>query len=281
MPRGFICCICCSAMQRENIYERIKGASMRNLLLTIAYNGAGYHGWQVQENAHSVQAAFQEALHTVLAQPVDIKACSRTDTGVHARQFCISCKTASQIPVQRMPLALNRHLPPDIGVLDCREVPMDFHARYSCKGKEYQYEIWNTRLRDPFLSGRVLHYWQRLEEDLLDRAARQFIGTYDFTSFCTLDSREMGDMCRTVFDAGVTRSGNRVVFTVSANGFLYNMVRIMVGTLLRVQQGKYRVEDIAEIIAAKSRKRAGPTAPACGLYLNRVFYEDSCLGRRL
>lgn len=247
---------------------------MRNLLFTIAYDGANYHGWQIQENAPAVQAAFQQALYTVLSETVEIKACSRTDTGVHARAFCISVKTNSQIPVLRMPLALNRHLPPDIGVLSCKEMPLDFHARYSCKGKEYQYEIWNSRLRDPFLNNRAVHYWQKLDESLLDKAAKHYIGTHDFTSFCTLDSREPGDMHRTVFDAGVARQGEKVIFTVSADGFLYNMVRIMAGTLLRVQQGKYLVEDIPKIIAAKNRKHAGPTAPACGLYLNRVFYSE-------
>lgn len=246
---------------------------MRNLLLTIAYDGANYHGWQVQENAHTVQAAFQEALYTVLDETADIKACSRTDTGVHARQFCVSVKTNSQIPVQRLPLALNRYLPPDIGVLTACEMPMDFHARYSCSGKEYQYEIWNTRLRDPFLSNRVLHYWQKIEEKQLDEAAKHYIGRHDFTSFCTLDSREVGDMHRTVSHAGVVREGDKVIFTVAADGFLYNMVRIMVGTLLRVQQGKFQAQDIPGILTAKSRKAAGPTAPACGLYLNRVFYS--------
>ena len=147
-----------------------------------------------------------------------------------------------------------------------------FHARYSCKGKEYCYEIWNHPVREPFLAGRALHYWYPIDEALLDQAARHYLGSHDFSSFCTLDKRERGDLTRRVFTSRVERRGDLVVFTVGADGFLYNMVRIMVGTLLRVQQGKFSPEDIPGILEAKDRKAAGPTAPACGLYLNRVFY---------
>ncbi len=245
---------------------------MRNLLLTITYDGTAYHGWQIQENALTVQQVFQEALFRVTGQREDLKGCSRTDTGVHARQFCLSLKTAAPMPPQRLLAALNHYLPPDVAVKDCREVPPDFHARYSCKGKEYCYEIWNHPVREPFLRGRALHYWYPMDEALLDQAARRYVGVHDFTSFCTLDSRDRGDLTRRVWESKVERRGNLVVFTVAADGFLYNMVRIMAGTLLRVQQGKLDPEDIPGIIAARERKAAGPTAPACGLYLNRVFY---------
>ena len=127
-------------------------------------------------------------------------------------------------------------------------------------------------MRDPFLKDRALHYWYPLDQDLLNRAAAHYVGRHDFSSFCTLDRREKGDLTRTVTKAQVTRQGDMVLFTVAADGFLYNMVRIMVGTLLRVQQGKLAPEDIPGILQAKDRKAAGPTAPACGLYLNRVFY---------
>ena len=244
----------------------------RNLLLTIAYDGSRYHGWQVQENALTVQEVFQKALVSVTGRGEDIKGCSRTDTGVHAREFCISFHTESKIPPERLVAALNRYLPKDIAVKGCREVSPEFHARYSCKGKEYVYEIWNHPVRDPFLRDRALHYWYPIDEALLDRAAKHYLGSHDFSSFCTLDRREQGDLTRTVTEAKVERRGDLVLFTVAADGFLYNMVRIMVGTLLRVQQGKFTPEDIPKIIEAKDRKTAGPTAPACGLYLNRVFY---------
>lgn len=245
---------------------------MRNLLLTLTYDGSAYHGWQIQENAPTVQAAFQEALRRATGRVEDIKACSRTDTGVHAREFCVSVKTESLIPPERLAAAVNHYLPEDIAVKACRPVPKDFHARYSCKGKEYCYEIWNHPIREPFLRGRALHYWYPIDEVLLNAAAQHYIGRHDFTSFCTLDKREAGDFTRTVADARVERRGDLVVFTVAADGFLYNMVRIMAGTLLRVQQGKLAPDDIPPILAARARSAAGPTAPACGLYLNRVFY---------
>lgn len=245
---------------------------MRNLLLTIAYDGSRYHGWQVQENALTVQEVFQKALFSATGLREDIKACSRTDTGVHAREFCVSLLTESRIPPERLAAALNHYLPEDIVVRSCKAVPLDFHARYSCKGKEYTYEIWNHPVRNPFLQNRALHYWYPIDENLLDRAAKNYLGSHDFSSFCTLDRREKGDLVRTVTESKVERRGDLVLFTVAADGFLYNMVRIMVGTLLRVQQGKFAPEDIPGILEAKSRKAAGPTAPAWGLYLNRVFY---------
>lgn len=247
---------------------------MRNLLLTICYDGSNYHGWQIQQNAVSVQQVFQESLYKVIAETPDIKGCSRTDSFVHARQFCISLKTEHTIPCDRLTGALNHFLPEDMAVLSCREVPLDFHARYSCTGKEYVYQIWNNPVRDPFLNRRALHYWYSLDEQRLNQAASCYLGSHDFTSFCTLDSRDRSDLTRTVTKAEVTREGDMVLFTVAADGFLYNMVRIMVGTLLRVAQGKLEPEDVAGVIEAKNRKAAGSTAPPHGLYLNRVFYEN-------
>lgn len=245
---------------------------MRNLRLQLSYDGKGYHGWQVQENAVAVQQVLQEAIARVLGRCPDIKGCSRTDSGVHALDYCVSMKTDHTIPCERFLRALNHYLPPDIAVKDCREVPLDFHARYSCTGKEYIYKIWNHPVRDPFSDGYVLHYWYPLDVEQLNRAARHYLGRHDFTSFCTLDSRDKGDLTRAVTTSRVERQGDLVIFTVAADGFLYNMVRIMVGTLLRVAQGKFSEDDIPQIIAGRDRKLAGPTAPPWGLYLNRVFY---------
>lgn len=250
---------------------------MRNLLFTICYDGRNYHGWQIQQNALSVQQVFQEALARVLGAAPDLKGCSRTDTGVHALRFCISAKVGREIPCARLVGAMNHYLPPDIAVLSCREVPPEFHARYSCRGKEYVYKIWNSPVRNPFLNGYALHYWYPLDEEKLGRAAACFVGTHDFTSFCTLDARDRGSMVRTVSKARVSRDGDLVLFTVAADGFLYNMVRIMVGTLLRVAQGKLLPGDVADVIERRDRRAAGPTAPACGLYLNRVFYEGEVM----
>lgn len=187
--------------------------------------------------------------------------------------YCISFKTNHTIKCERLVYALNRYLPNNIVVFDCVEVSHDFHARYSCKEKEYIYKIWNDKIRNPFLDGYVLHYWYNIDVDMLNRAARSYIGKHDFTSFCTIDKRRIDNMIRNVYSFDVKRKDQMIIMTVRADGFLYNMVRIMVGTLLRVAQGKIKEDDIQEIISAKDRNKAGPTASPCGLYLNRVFYE--------
>lgn len=245
---------------------------MRNLLLTISYDGKAFHGWQIQKNALAVQEVFQKALYNIIGGYADIKGCSRTDSGVHANMYCISLKTEHPIPEERLKAALNRHLPMEVAVYDCRQVEEDFHARYSCKSKQYIYKIWNSEVRNPFLNGYALHYRYKIDEKQLHKAAQAFVGKHDFTSFCTFDKREKGDFVRDVKMFSVERDKDLVTMTVEADGFLYNMVRIMVGTLLRVQQGKIPEDGIGEIIEKKDRKFAGPTAPACGLYLNRVNY---------
>ena len=246
---------------------------IRNLLLTICYDGRHFHGWQIQQNAFTVQEAFQNALTKIIGGSFDIKGCSRTDTGVHANMYCISVKTQHPIPCERLAAALNRWLPLSVAVLSCKEVGADFHARYSCKSKEYIYKIWNSPVRNPFLDGYALHYRYPLNAEQLHQAAQAYVGRHDFTSFCTLDNREPGDMTREVRHFSVTRDGDMVMMRVEADGFLYNMVRIMVGTLLRIAQGKIPPDGIPAILAAKNRQLAGPTAQACGLYLNQVHYE--------
>lgn len=245
---------------------------IRNLLITISYDGSAYHGWQIQQNALAVQEVFQKALESIIGTNYDVKGCSRTDSGVHANMYCISMKTNHVIPCVRLQAALNRFLPMDIVVIDCKEVALDFHARYSCKSKQYIYKIWNSKVRNPFLNGYALHYRYELDEKVLNRAAQAYVGSHDFTSFCTVDKREKGDLTRNVYSFSVTREGDMVTMQVEADGFLYNMVRIMVGTLLRVSQGKINPDGISDIINAKNRACAGPTAPACGLYLNKVIY---------
>lgn len=245
---------------------------MRNILLTMMYDGCRYHGWQVQSNALTVQEVFQSSLYRVIGEKVDIKGCSRTDSGVHANMYCVSFRTEHRIPCERLPAALNNYLPEDVAVLSAKEVPDDFHARYSCKGKEYIYKIWNQEVRNPFLVGHALHYWYRTDIDRMNRAAEHLVGRHDFTSFCTLDNREKGDFHRTVKNLAVTKSDGLVTVTVEADGFLYNMVRIIVGTLLYVSEGKIDPDDLPGIIKGENRKLSGPTAPPHGLYLNRVIY---------
>ena len=249
---------------------------MRNLLFSIHYDGSRYHGWQIQTNAISVQEVFQNALFEILNEKCDIKGCSRTDAGVHANMYCVSVKVNSGIPCERLRMAMNKFLPADIAVHFIADVPLNFHARYSCVGKEYIYKIWNRRVRNPFLVNRAFHYWYPLDLEKLRLAGQNFVGTHDFTSFCTFDSRNPENMVRTVksFDIDKTPEG-LVTVRIAADGFLYNMVRIMVGTLLHVSMGKIAPDQIPDIITAKDRSLAGPTAVAHGLYLNKVFYDDN------
>ncbi|MDR1564794.1 MAG: tRNA pseudouridine(38-40) synthase TruA [Oscillospiraceae bacterium] len=244
---------------------------MRNLKLSIRYNGRAYHGWQVQRNAIAVQQVFQEALAQILPELPDIKGCSRTDTGVHANQYVINFKTESQIPCEKFIRALNRYLPDDIAVYECSEAALDFHARYCCKGKQYIYKIWNSPHKNPFMKGLALHYTHPLDEKLMNEVAQQFLGRHDFSAFCSANS-DVEDRVRTVTLARVEREAELLTFTVEADGFLYNMVRIMAGTLLWVAEGKIAANAIASVIQSGERGRAGKTAPPEGLYLNKVFY---------
>lgn len=244
---------------------------MRNLLLTLRFDGKKYHGWQVQKNAITVQQILQDCIQNILQKREPVVGCSRTDTGVHANVYCCSVKTENTMLCDRFMAALNSTLPYDIAVVNCFEVPQDFHARYDCKSKQYIYKIHNSRVKDPFLYGYALHYKYPLDADMLNKQAKDFIGTYDYVGFCGSNSR-IRTTIRTVKNASVERHGDLVIFTVEADGFLYNMVRIMVGTLLEMAQGKIKENTIKDILASKNRTFAGHTAPSCGLYLNKVNY---------
>lgn len=244
---------------------------MRNLLLTLSFDGSAYHGWQVQENAVTVQQALQDALEHICGVRDNIVGCSRTDSGVHANMYCCNLRTEHTIPCDRLVTALNAVLPRDIAVSNCEQVPFDFHARYDCTSKEYIYKIWNFPNKNPFLYDYSLHYKYPLDAEMLDGQAKQYMGEYDFASFCAAGS-SVASTVRNVTNASVKRDGDMVVFTVEANGFLYNMVRIMVGTLIDISSGKIEKNSIADIIAAKDRGKAGFTAPPHGLYLNKVNY---------
>ncbi|MBP1546260.1 MAG: tRNA pseudouridine(38-40) synthase TruA [Oscillospiraceae bacterium] len=245
---------------------------MRNIRVKIAYNGTAYHGFQRQENAVSVQNILEERLSRLTASQVKINGCSRTDTGVHANEYFFSFMTEHNIPCENIIRGMNSLLPADIAVLDCEEVPSDFHARYSCTGKEYIYRILNRSVRDPFLDGLVFHYPYPLDIEAMNRAAAHIEGTHDFLSFCgALGVKE--NTVRTVSLCKVERMGDEAVITVRGDGFLYNMVRIIAGTLIYVSEGKISPDDVSDIIESRDRSRAGLTAKPCGLYLNRVFYD--------
>ncbi|MBO5410788.1 MAG: tRNA pseudouridine(38-40) synthase TruA [Clostridia bacterium] len=244
---------------------------MRNLFLTISFDGTAYHGWQVQNNAVTVQETLQDALEQICSNRDNVVGCSRTDAGVHANMYCCNIRTQSAIPCEKLVGALNALLPRDIAALSCEEVDWDFHARYDCKSKEYIYKIWNSPNKNPFLFGYSLHHKYLLDVEMLDRQAKDFIGTHDFSSFCAAGS-SVEDTVRTVMNASVEREGDMITFRVEADGFLYNMVRIMVGTLIDIARGKIPQNSIPQIIEARNRFAAGQTAPAHGLYLNNIHY---------
>ena len=248
---------------------------MRRLLLTLRYDGTHYHGWQVQPGVVTVQQVLQDAIQSVTGVRAGVIGCSRTDSGVHANMFCCTFDTESAVPIERMPLALNQHLPSDVAVYRCEEVALDFHPRYLAQGKRYCYHIWNDPCRNPFWDRYALRRTGRLNEQLLNRAAAAFVGTHDFAAFCAAGADTAAeDTVRTVSKAEVKRDGKLVTFTVEADGFLYNMVRIMVGTLLDIAAGALPPDAIETALETGRREDAGFTAPALGLFLEKVYYEE-------
>ena len=245
---------------------------MRRVMLKLRYDGGAYHGWQVQNNATSVQTVLQNAAEMVLGNRPNITGCSRTDAGVHANMFCCHLDIEKSISDDRLIAALNAHLPNDIAVFECKTVDNDFHARYSAVGKNYVYKIYSSPYRNPFYEGHCLHVKNKLDIELMNAAAQKFVGKYDFSAFCSSGS-SVKDTVRNVQSVEVRKNGDMVEFSVTADGFLYNMVRIMVGTLLYVNEGKIKVDEISNIIESGDRSRAGKTASPSGLYLNEVYYE--------
>ena len=223
-----------------------------NFLLTLAYDGTNYCGFQVQPNGRSVAAVFQDALEAVLGARPDIKGCSRTDAGVHALGFRLNFHADTRIPPEKLPLALNQHLPPDIRVLAARVVPEDFHARYAAHTKTYLYRIHNHPIDSPFDAAYYTRMPKHLDEVRMQAAAQQFVGTHDFLALCAAGSSA----------------------EVTADGYLYNMVRILAGTLCEVGAGRMQPEQIPGILAGCDRSQAGPTLPAKGLFLKCVEYPD-------
>lgn len=250
---------------------------MRNFKVRIAYSGTAYHGWQRQNNALAVQEVFENALFVLTGQHITVQGCSRTDAGVHAREYVLSFMLDSSISCHGIVFGLNPKLPDDISVLSCEEAPLDFHARYCCKGKEYEYIVHNSQIKNPFYKDTAYRSWYPIDADLLDRAAKDFVGTHDFKAFCSTDC-EKENTVRTIHYFNVRRDGDLVIFSVSGDGFLYNMVRIMVGTLLYINEGKLGEHEIPEIFRTLDRTKAGKTVPPQGLYLNRVYYDefDAC-----
>ena len=241
----------------------------------IKYLGTAFHGFQVQPELRTVQGELNAALNEAFGLPCKVTGCSRTDAGVHANEFCLTVECdGGTIPADKLPIAVSRFLPEDLSLFYAKECNESFHPRYDVKEKEYLYRIMNTRIYDPFYYGRVWFLPRYVDDAALEKmnaAAKHFLGKHDFSTFMA-EGSDVEDTVRNITSLSVAREGDIIDVRISADGFLYNMVRIIVGTLTEVAFGRISPDDIPEIIASRDRSRAGMTAPAEGLYLNRVVY---------
>lgn len=243
------------------------------VLLRIAYDGSNYSGWQIQPNAVTVEGELQKALNHLFGGEVPMIGASRTDAGVHAYGNVAVIDVNTLIPAEKIPYAINAGLPGDIRIQGAAVVPDDFHPRHTDCVKKYRYSIWNDTFENPMGRLYMNFVYGNLNVDSMNEAAKAFVGTHDFSSFCAAGS-QVEDKTRTIFSLDVIRSGSRIDIEVTGNGFLYNMVRIIAGTLIRVGQGCLQADDIPKIIEGKNRQLAGPTAPARGLALVEIKYKD-------
>lgn len=245
---------------------------MKRIKLTIAYDGTNYCGWQVQPNGITVEEVVNKALKKLTGEDIQVIGASRTDSGVHALGNVAVFDTHTTIPPERISYALNQRLPEDIVIVKSEEVAEDFHPRYCDCSKTYEYHILNTRI--PIPTKRLTNYFVSYDLDVekMRKAVGYLIGEHDFVSFCNVRT-DVEDTVRTVTELEILKDGEEITIRISGNGFLYNMVRIIVGTLIRVGRGFYEPEKVKEILEAKDRKAAGVTAPPHGLILAEIRYE--------
>jgi tRNA pseudouridine38-40 synthase len=253
---------------------------MQTVKLTIAYDGADFHGWQLQPGLPTIQGALHDAIRQITQEPITIHGASRTDAGVHALGQVAHFKTHSTLDAQEIQRGLNALLPPTIRIVAAQEVGQDFHARWLAQGKTYRYRIYRGEVLPPFDHRRAFHYPWPLDEAAMSAAARQFEGQHDFTSFAASTGSEEDDkdrdMQRTIHSSEITRDPHHdeIAYVVRGRSFLRYMVRKIVGTLIEVGRGRLAPTDIPEIFAARDRSRSGPTVPPEGLYLVALEYPD-------
>ncbi|MGD0649761.1 MAG: tRNA pseudouridine(38-40) synthase TruA [Verrucomicrobiia bacterium] len=258
---------------------------MKHFKLTLAYDGTAYGGWQLQPNAMTVQEVLEAALAKIAGHHVRVHGSGRTDAGVHARAQVANCSFATKLSPHVLRSALNANLPPDIRVLQVQEVDAKFHARFSAKGKEYRYQIDCGAVTDPFLRGYAWHHPKPLDLTAMRQAARLLKGRHDFSALsanplrpaCVAEAtssrrRPVENRVRTISKLAIGRSGGVLTITVCADGFLYKMVRSIVGALVKVGEGRLTVEQLRELMRGKKRTALVETAPAHGLFLWKVFY---------
>lgn len=251
-----------------------RGLNSRNIKLVLEYDGSSFFGFQKQPGKPTIQEALEKALSGFFDRKMKIASASgRTDTGVHAEGQVVNLKTSSTHKLWQIQKGLNALLPPSIAVKEIEEVPADFHARYSVRSKVYEYRIWNHACRSPLVAGRVFHVPFKLNFAAMRKAAKAFIGKHDFRSFTSVSALKKGSSCvRRIKRFQIKRRGHLILLLVEADGFLYHMIRNMVGTLLEVGRGKRQPEEVVTILKAKDRRLAGMTAPSEGLTLIKVTY---------
>ncbi len=246
---------------------------MKRVKLTVSYDGTAYCGWQVQPNGLTVQEVLNRALSDLLKEEIHTIGASRTDAGVHARGNVAVFDTAARMPAEKISFALNTRLPEDIRIQKSEEVPMEFHPRFTSTIKTYEYKILNTTFQDPLRRLDSVHWYGRLDLDRMRDAAKRLEGTHDFRGFATAKGPE-DNTVRTIYRTELTKEDDMIRFRITGNGFLYNMVRIIVGTLMEVGRGSLEPEQINVILETKDREQAGPTARAQGLTLLEIRYPD-------
>jgi tRNA pseudouridine38-40 synthase len=258
-----------------------KSAPRRIYHLTLAYKGTPFLGWQRQPNGPTVQEHLETALARFWKRPVIVHGSGRTDTGVHAHAQTAHFTEEPRFPPATLQAGLNHSLPPEIRITACRLAPANFHARFSAIGKEYEYWIENAPVASPFHLDLRWHLPRPLNLPALTEALKLFEGTHDFASFTSNPGYERTNTIRTIHRAQIQKSGPLIRIRVTGNGFLFRMVRNLVGATVKVGHGRLTLEELSQILAARKRSGAPPSAPAHGLYLHRVYYDESTLQRRL
>jgi tRNA pseudouridine38-40 synthase len=244
-----------------------------NYAIQLKYDGTAYHGFQRQLNAVTIQGLLEAAISTLTGADTAVIGCGRTDSGVHALDYTANFRSDTlSVPPDRLPLALNALLPADVVVFAAREVPLDFHAVFSCVSKEYTYKILNTQHADPFLVNRVWHIPRTLNIGAMRDAAAEFTGTHDFAALRCVGT-DVKTTVRTVYTFDISENNGIIECKVSADGFLYKMARSFIGTIYYAGIGKISPGDIASILQSRKRSLAGPTAPPQGLYLTGTSYQ--------
>lgn len=251
---------------------------MINYLVKISYIGKNYCGWQVQKNGTSVCAVVQKAVETAIRHKTDIVGCGRTDACVNAYGYCFNFKTDEKLNESKFLISLNALLPEDISAISVKEVPEDFHARYNAKGKSYIYKIWNKPYINPFLFGLCYNYSKPLDVEKMRKASEYLVGKQDFYPFMAAGST-VSDTVRTIYKFDITEDNGLITVKVIGSGFLYKMVRSLVGFLFTVGKGDVIPEYAPEILESKDRSKIGFTMPPEGLYFNEIYYSDAELER--